>query len=178
MIAQGTLLIDIERKKVEQVNGLAVLDLGGYAFGRPSRVMIPAANVRNLILRADVVHAGDKGEFHIYPVLTISEFSPGGKRERWTKQDCSICRHTSSDDPSGFPGAGAGSRGRVRGPPRRAVSSGGARIGDLGQPAGRWSSSAQPAHLRPDPAHTQEFLLIRKSFCLYARVSDCREKQL
>ena len=73
MIAQGTLLIDIERKKVGQVNGLAVLDLGGYAFGRPSRVMIPAANVRNLILRADVVHAGDKGEFHIYPVLTIDE---------------------------------------------------------------------------------------------------------
>lgn len=38
MIAQGTLLIDIEGKKVGQVNGLSILDLGGYAFGRPARV--------------------------------------------------------------------------------------------------------------------------------------------
>lgn len=38
MIAQGTLLIDIEGRKIGQVNGLSILDLGGYAFGRPARV--------------------------------------------------------------------------------------------------------------------------------------------
>ncbi len=38
MIANGTILVDIDGKKVGQVNGLSVLEVGGYAFGRPSRV--------------------------------------------------------------------------------------------------------------------------------------------
>ncbi|GAB4258024.1 Lon protease family protein [Deferrisoma sp.] len=38
LIAEGTLLVDVDGKKVGQVNGLAVLSLGEYAFGRPSRV--------------------------------------------------------------------------------------------------------------------------------------------
>jgi lon-related putative ATP-dependent protease len=38
LIAKGTILIDIDGKKIGQVNGLSVLELGGYAFGRPSRV--------------------------------------------------------------------------------------------------------------------------------------------
>jgi ATP-dependent Lon protease len=38
MIANGTILVDIEDKKVGQVNGLSVLEIGSYAFGRPSRV--------------------------------------------------------------------------------------------------------------------------------------------
>jgi ATP-dependent Lon protease len=38
MIANGTILVDIDGKKVGQVNGLSVMEIGGYAFGRPSRV--------------------------------------------------------------------------------------------------------------------------------------------
>ena len=38
LIANGTILVDIAGKKVGQVNGLSVLEIGGYAFGRPSRV--------------------------------------------------------------------------------------------------------------------------------------------
>ena len=38
LIANGTLLVDIDGKKVGQVNGLALMAIGGYAFGRPSRV--------------------------------------------------------------------------------------------------------------------------------------------
>src|SRR3970040_1433341 len=38
LIANGTILVDIAGKKVSQVNGLSVLEIGGYAFGRPSRV--------------------------------------------------------------------------------------------------------------------------------------------
>ena len=38
LIANGTILVDIEGKKVGQVNGLSVMEIGGYAFGRPSRV--------------------------------------------------------------------------------------------------------------------------------------------
>ena len=38
LIAEGTLLIRTEGTRVGQVNGLAVADLGDYAFGRPSRL--------------------------------------------------------------------------------------------------------------------------------------------
>jgi predicted ATP-dependent protease len=38
LIANGTILVDIAGKKIGQVNGLSVMDIGGYAFGRPSRV--------------------------------------------------------------------------------------------------------------------------------------------
>ena len=38
LIANGTILVDIDGKKTGQVNGLSVMEIGGYAFGRPSRV--------------------------------------------------------------------------------------------------------------------------------------------
>lgn len=38
MIARGQLFIDTEGARVGQVNGLAVLQLGEYAFGKPSRI--------------------------------------------------------------------------------------------------------------------------------------------
>jgi lon-related putative ATP-dependent protease len=37
-IRRGTILIDTRGEAVGQVNGLVVLQLGGYAFGRPSRI--------------------------------------------------------------------------------------------------------------------------------------------
>jgi lon-related putative ATP-dependent protease len=37
-IKRGTILIDTEGEKVGQVNGLSVIQLGGFAFGRPSRI--------------------------------------------------------------------------------------------------------------------------------------------
>lgn len=38
LIKDGTLLVDAEGTKVGQVNGLAIVDQGDYAFGKPSRV--------------------------------------------------------------------------------------------------------------------------------------------
>ncbi len=38
LIAQGTIRIDTDGALVGQVNGLSILDLGDYVFGRPSRV--------------------------------------------------------------------------------------------------------------------------------------------
>lgn len=38
MLARGEILVDLEGAKVGQVNGLAVLDTGDYAFGKPSRL--------------------------------------------------------------------------------------------------------------------------------------------
>ena len=37
-IRRGTVLIDTKGERVGQVNGLSVLQLGGYAFGRPNRI--------------------------------------------------------------------------------------------------------------------------------------------
>jgi ATP-dependent Lon protease len=36
-------------------------------------VLIPAANVRHLVLRGDVIQAVADGKFHIYPIRTIDE---------------------------------------------------------------------------------------------------------
>jgi predicted ATP-dependent protease len=38
LIQEGTLLVSVDGSQVGQVNGLAVLSLGEYSFGRPSRV--------------------------------------------------------------------------------------------------------------------------------------------
>ncbi len=38
MIERGTLLIDVDKEVVGQVNGLAVYSLGDYMFGKPSRI--------------------------------------------------------------------------------------------------------------------------------------------
>jgi lon-related putative ATP-dependent protease len=38
MIIDGTLIVDTSGQKVGQINGLAVLDLGDYRFGKPSRI--------------------------------------------------------------------------------------------------------------------------------------------
>src|SRR4030043_864814 len=42
MILEGTLIVETEGEKVGQVNGLAVLDLGDYSFGKPSRITAKA----------------------------------------------------------------------------------------------------------------------------------------
>lgn len=36
-------------------------------------VLIPAANVRHLLLRADVIEAVAQGKFHLYPIRTVDE---------------------------------------------------------------------------------------------------------
>jgi ATP-dependent Lon protease len=38
LIRDGVLLVDVDGRKIGQLNGLAVLNIGGYEFGRPSRV--------------------------------------------------------------------------------------------------------------------------------------------
>jgi len=43
MIEEGTLLVDLKGTCVGQVNGLSVLEIGGYAFGKPVRITASAA---------------------------------------------------------------------------------------------------------------------------------------
>ncbi|MBI3797023.1 MAG: AAA family ATPase [Deltaproteobacteria bacterium] len=42
-ITQGTILVDIDGRKVGQINGLAVLQMGEHSFGRPSRITASVA---------------------------------------------------------------------------------------------------------------------------------------
>jgi predicted ATP-dependent protease len=43
LITERVLVVDLKGSKVGQINGLAVIDVGGYAFGRPSRVTATVA---------------------------------------------------------------------------------------------------------------------------------------
>jgi predicted ATP-dependent protease len=43
MIEEGTLLVDLEGARTGQVNGLSVLEIGGYSFGKPVRITATAA---------------------------------------------------------------------------------------------------------------------------------------
>src|SRR5437016_5695810 len=43
MIQEGTLLVDVQGSSVGQVNGLSVLEIGGYSFGKPVRITATAA---------------------------------------------------------------------------------------------------------------------------------------
>jgi predicted ATP-dependent protease len=43
LIANGTLVVHLAGASVGQINGLAVLDVGGYTFGRPSRITATVA---------------------------------------------------------------------------------------------------------------------------------------
>ncbi len=38
LINEGTIIVDLEGERVGQINGLSVIDLGDYSFGRPSRI--------------------------------------------------------------------------------------------------------------------------------------------
>jgi len=43
LIAERVLVVELEGTRVGQINGLAVLDVGGYAFGRPARLTATVA---------------------------------------------------------------------------------------------------------------------------------------
>lgn len=72
-IQRGTILIDTSGERVGQINGLAVLDLGSYSFGQPSRI---TATVR--LGKGDVIDIEREvklgGAIHSKGVLILSSF--------------------------------------------------------------------------------------------------------
>ncbi len=42
LVEEGQILLDLEGEKLGQVNGLSIIDMGEYAFGRPSRITASA----------------------------------------------------------------------------------------------------------------------------------------
>ncbi len=73
LIAEGTLIVHLEGRRAGQVNGLAVLDVGGYSFGRPSRltatVALGQAGVINIEREAHL-----SGSTHDKGVMILSGF--------------------------------------------------------------------------------------------------------
>ncbi len=66
MVAEGTLMLDLDGERVGQVNGLSVLDLGDYAFGRPVRITASAGPGRGALVSIEREtelsgHIHDKG---------------------------------------------------------------------------------------------------------------------
>jgi lon-related putative ATP-dependent protease len=76
MITNGTIMVDTQGAVVGQVNGLAVLELGDYAFGRPSRITASTfqgrAGVMNIEREAKL-----SGRIHDKGVLILSGFLGG-----------------------------------------------------------------------------------------------------
>jgi lon-related putative ATP-dependent protease len=73
LIAEGTLLIDVEGAKVGQVNGLSVLDLGDYRFGRPNRITATVALGREGVIDIER-EARLGGPIHTKGVLILSGY--------------------------------------------------------------------------------------------------------
>jgi lon-related putative ATP-dependent protease len=73
MIVEGTLIIDTEGEKVGQINGLAVMGMGDYQFGKPSRITASTyagkAGVVNIERETKM-----SGRIHEKAILIITHF--------------------------------------------------------------------------------------------------------
>ncbi len=78
MVAEGTLLLDLTGRRVGQVNGLSVLELGDYSFGRPMRITASAGPGRGALVSIER-EAELSGHIHDKGFLTLS----GYLRERY-----------------------------------------------------------------------------------------------
>src|SRR5216683_6580743 len=63
MMEEGTLLIETDGTRVGQVNGLSVLEIGGYAFGKPVRITASAALGKTGLINVER-EANLSGSFH------------------------------------------------------------------------------------------------------------------
>ncbi|HSH13506.1 MAG TPA: S16 family serine protease, partial [Desulfurivibrionaceae bacterium] len=73
MIDRGSLLIDTEGAEVGQVNGLAVISLGDYMFGRPSRITAVTSMGREGVINIER-EAELGGAIHNKGVLILSGY--------------------------------------------------------------------------------------------------------
>lgn len=75
-IGRGTILIDTEGEKVGQINGLSVLTLGNYGFGKPSRITARVRMGKGQVIDIErEVELG--GPIHSKGVLILSGFIAG-----------------------------------------------------------------------------------------------------
>lgn len=76
LIAEGTLLIDVDGARVGCVNGLSILDLGDHAFGKPTRVSARVSVGRGTVTSIER-EIELSGPIHSKGVLILSGFLAG-----------------------------------------------------------------------------------------------------
>ncbi|MCK9221075.1 MAG: AAA family ATPase [Limnochordia bacterium] len=101
LINDGSILIDTEGKEVGQVNGLAVIDLGDYMFGKPSRItaetFVGEEGVINIEREARL-----DGRIHNKGVLILSGYLAGQyAREYPLSLSATLCFEQSYDGVDG-----------------------------------------------------------------------------
>ncbi|MEW5895899.1 MAG: AAA family ATPase [Candidatus Omnitrophota bacterium] len=73
LIDENTLIIEIDQPQIGQINGISIIELGDYAFGRPSRI-----TARTFMGKGDIVNIDREvemsGKIHSKGVLILSGY--------------------------------------------------------------------------------------------------------
>ena len=101
MIAEGTVLVDVDGAVIGQVNGLAVYQMGDFNFGKPSRITAKTFMGRGGIVNIER-ESKLSGKMHDKGVLILSGYL-GGKyaQERPLSLSSSVCFEQSYDGVDG-----------------------------------------------------------------------------
>ncbi len=73
MMVEGTIIVDTEGKKVGQINGLAVLGMGDYLFGKPSRITAKTYTGKGGVVNIER-ETKMSGKIHEKAILIISHY--------------------------------------------------------------------------------------------------------
>ncbi|WP_039764535.1 MULTISPECIES: Lon protease family protein [unclassified Caldicellulosiruptor] len=73
MIEDGTILVDVDGYKVGQINALAILDVGDYVFGKPSRITVTTSSGRSGIINIER-EVQMSGKTHSKGIMIISGY--------------------------------------------------------------------------------------------------------
>ena len=76
MVRDGTLLLDFDAERIGQINGLSVLELGDYSFGRPVRITASAGPGRGALVSIER-EAELSGHIHDKGFLTLTGYLRG-----------------------------------------------------------------------------------------------------
>jgi lon-related putative ATP-dependent protease len=82
LIQNGTIRIDTEGARVGQVNGISILDLGDYRFGRPSRITARVSLGRHGVQSIER-ETELSGPIHSKGVLTLSGYLASTYAQEW-----------------------------------------------------------------------------------------------
>jgi predicted ATP-dependent protease len=101
LISEGTILVDVEKAVVGQVNGLAVYQLGDFSFGKPSRITVKTFMGRGGIVNIER-ESKLSGRSHDKGVLILGGYL-GSKfaQQHPLSLSCSVCFEQSYDGVDG-----------------------------------------------------------------------------
>ena len=101
LIAEGTVLVDVDGAVVGQVNGLAVYQMGDFSFGKPSRITAKTFMGRGGIINIER-ESKLSGKTHDKGVLILAGYL-GGKYAQQSplSLSCSVCFEQSYDGVDG-----------------------------------------------------------------------------